>query len=417
MAMPPRTQIPAFALLGDRNFLAFWVASILNSTSRFLELLVLSLYVLEATDSAFQLGLIWVFNFIPRTIFSPFTGVIADRFSRQRILQVAQVLNAFIATGILLLFADDLIQPWHVFVAAFLHGSIQSLEDTARRPALFDIVGAGRLVTGISLAVIGLTIGRMAGPILGGVLVSTAGFTEAYVCVLVVQLLAVGALSRVWIPAYRVGAPREPVGRSMIEGVRYTLNSPMLIAVLYVSVVMNTVFFPVQQFIPAVGRDHLGVGPVLVGLLVAAEGFGRLAAGGIMALTQGPRNRGLVLAVAAMLILVVTLLFAWSPWFALSFTFLVIGGIGVASFAIMQSSISLLWTPQEMRGRVIGLRFFFIGIGNPLGALAIGGLAATVDIQWAIAASALAGLLLLLPSLVLTPLVRRTSTVPPQATT
>ena len=104
MAMPPRSQVPALALLGDRNFLAYWVAGTLNSASRFLELLTLSLYVLDATDSAFQLGLIWVFSFIPRTIFSPFTGVIADRFSRKRILQVSQVLNVLFAAGLLGLF-------------------------------------------------------------------------------------------------------------------------------------------------------------------------------------------------------------------------------------------------------------------------------------------------------------------------
>ena len=417
MAMPPRSRVPALALLGDRNFLAYWVAGTLNSASRFLELLTLSLYVLDATDSAFQLGLIWVFSFIPRTIFSPFTGVIADRFSRKRILQVSQVLNVLFAAGLLVLFAADLIQPWHVFVAAFLRGATRSLEDTSRRPALFDIVGAGRLVNGISLDSIGLTVGKMAGPILGGVLVGTAGFTEAYVCVLAVQLLALGALTQVWIPAHKGGAAREPVWKGFMEGVRYTAHSPMLIGLFYVTFVMNALYFPMEQFIPAMGRDHLGVGPVLVGLLVAAEGFGRIAAGGMLALVQRPRNPGLIFVVACLMILILALLFAWSPWFALSFTFLVIAGIGVASFAIMQSTIALLWSPQEMRGRVIGLRDFSIGIGNPLGALAIGGLASAFNIQWAIAASLSAGLVLLLPSLVLTPLARRTSTVPPPVAT
>jgi MFS family permease len=416
LAMSPRSKLPVLALLGDRNFMAFWVASILNSISRFLELLVLSLYILDATDSTFQLGLIWVFSFIPRTVMSPFSGLIADRFNRQRILQIAQILNTIFASGILLLFAFNLIEPWHIFIAVFLQGGIRSLEDTTRRPALVDIVGSEHVITGISLAVIGLTLGRMIGPILGGILLSFTGFTEAYFCVLGVQLLAVGALSRVWIPSYRIGASREPVGRSLMEGVRYTLNSPVLMGLLFVSVVMNTMFFPVQQFIPAVGQDHLGVGPVLVGLLVAAEGFGRLASGGIMALTQGPKNRGLIFGVAVILVLVATMLFAWSPWYVLSFALLALTGVGVASFAIMQSSVSLLWTPQHMRGRVLGLRQIFLGIGNPIGALAIGILAAAFDIRWAILMSALTGILVLLPFLLLTPLIKRSSDTPPHLT-
>ena len=416
MATPPRSRVPALALLGDRNFSAFWVAGILNVASRRLELLTLSLYILDATDSAFQLGLIWVFHFIPRTILSPFTGVIADRFSRQRVLQVAQGLNALIAAGLLLLFAADLIQPWHVFTTALLRGATRSLEDPSRRAAVFDIVGAGRLVNAMSLESISVTAGKMAGPVLGGVLVGTVGFSGAYVCALVVQMLALGVLTLVGTPAHRGGVAREPVWGGFMEGVRQTLHNPMLIGVLYGTFVLNTLAFPVEQFIPAVGRDHLGVGPVLVGLLVVADGFGRLAAGGIMASTQGPRNHGLVFAVAALLILVVTLLFAWSPWYALSYVLLAISGIGVASFFIMQSSIALLEAPPEMRGRIMGIRELFIGIGNPLGALEIGVLAAVFDIRWAIAASASAGLLLLLPALVLTPLIRRTSPTPPQAT-
>ena len=416
MAMRPRAQVPAFALLQDRNFFVFWLVGSLVAASRRLELLTLSLFVLGATDSHFQLGLVWVFHFIPRPIFSPLAGVIADRFNRQRILMVAQGLNVLIAASILLLFAGDLIQPWHAFLAAFMKGVTRSLDDPSRRAGIFDIVGAGRLVNAMSLDSISFTAGKMAGPILGGVLVGTLGFTAAFVGALVVQSLALGALSRVWIPAYRGGAPREPVGRSLLEGVRYALHSPMLIGLLYVTVVVNALALPVEQFIPAVGRDLLGIGPVLVGLLVAADGFGRLAAAGIMASTQGPQNQGRVFAVGSLMALLAVLLFAWSPWYALSFALLAIGGIGAVGFATMQSSIAMLWAPQEMRGRMIGLTNVSIGVGNPLGALAIGGLAAAFNIQWAIAVSAAVGLLLILPAMVMTPLVRQTSTTPPQAT-
>jgi MFS family permease len=417
LVSPRRAHIPALVLLEDHNFLAFWVAGILNSTARRMEVLTLSLYVLDATDSAFQLGLIWVFIFLPKTILSPVTGVIADRVSRQRIIQGSQVFNLLIAAAILSVFAADLIQVWHVFLAVFLQGCNRAMEDATRRPAIPDIVSSERLVAGFSLEIIGLTIGRLGGPIIAGVMVGTAGFTESYISVIVVHILALGALARVRIPTYRVGASMEPFWRSLQEGVRFIWHRPILIGVLYVTFVMNALFFPIQQFIPAVGRDHLEIGPVLVGLLVAAEGFGRLLTGGILAVTRGPRNHSFMCTAAAILVMIVTLLFAWSPWFALSFTFLVISGIGLSGFSIMQNIITVRWTPQEMRGRVTGLRGFFVGFGNPMGALAIGGIASSINVQWAIAATALVGLILLLPSLILTPLAERTSIAEPQATT
>ena len=47
-----------------------------------------------------------------------------------------------------------------------------------------------------------------------------------------------------------------------------------------------------------------------------------------------------------------------------------------------------------------------IGAGIPLGTLAIGGMASALDTRWAIFISALTGLVLYLPAIIFTPLVR-----------
>ena len=75
----------------------------------------------------------------------------------------------------------------------------------------------------------------------------------------------------------------------------------------------------------------------------------------------------------------------------------------------MQSSITMLSTPQEMRGRMLGLLSFCISVGVPLGTLEIGIVAAAFSTQWSISVNLLVGLLLILPSLVLTPLLTRSS--------
>ena len=59
-----------------------------------------------------------------------------------------------------------------------------------------------------------------------------------------------------------------------------------LLGLLYVTIIMNAMAFPVRQFIPVIGEDHLQVGATLVGLLVASESFGQLAGAGVMALTR-----------------------------------------------------------------------------------------------------------------------------------
>ncbi len=406
----PRSRL--LLVLRDRNFRIIWYVSSLNLFSRRYELLVLSWFVLQETNSPLQLALVWVFANLATPVVGPFSGLIADRFSRHRILILAQSLNTLNATAILFLVVTDLIQPWHVFIVFFLSGVSQFLELPSRHTAILDIVGDKQLINALSLEVMGLTIGRIAGPLLGGVLLNWLGYGGSYVFVLMVHLVALGLLTRVKIPTSRGITKGEPVWTALKEGMRYALHNRALLGVLYISMVINGLGFPVQQFIPAIGRDFLGVGPAMVGLLASAWGFGMLVSAGVIASTLNIRYHGRIFVAGSLLSLLMVPLFVWSPWYALSFALLILGGVGNSGFGTMQSPITMLSAPPEMRGRMMGLLILFIGIGAPLGTLEIGLLAVAIGTQIAISVNALAGLLLLLPALLLTPLVWQPSSEP-----
>jgi MFS family permease len=195
--------------------------------------------------------------------------------------------------------------------------------------------------------------------------------------------------------------------------VRYVLQSPMLLGLLYVTMVMNALAFPTRQFIPAIGSEYLGVGAGLVGLLAAAESFGQLAGAGVIACTRRLQYHGRVFVGGSVVVLLMVTLFVWAPWYALAFALLALGGCGQAGFSTMQSTITMLVTPPALRGRMMGLLSVCIGASTPLGTLEIGVLAMTFTVQHAIAANALVGLLLLAPAVVLTPLVWQRIAQPP----
>ena len=140
-----------------------------------MELLVLSWLILQATQSPLQLGLVLVFNNLPRPALSLFTGFIADRFDRWRILMASQVINTLVAGAILALIVTDSIVSWHVYAAVFVQGATKSLEDPSRRTGILDIVGERRLVNALSLDTISNTSGKMLGPLLGGIMIDASG--------------------------------------------------------------------------------------------------------------------------------------------------------------------------------------------------------------------------------------------------
>jgi MFS family permease len=378
-----------------------------------MELMVLSWLVLQATDSPFQLGLVLVFNNVPRPFLSLFTGFVAERISRHLILIVAQLVNVLAAGGLLFLIAADLIEPWHVFVAVFAQGVGRAFEDPARRTGLLDIVGERRLVNAMSLDVISNTAGKMVGPLLGGILLDTVDFGGAYAFLVAVHLLTL-LMFVLWVRIPLAETPNvgEPMLRSLALAIRFALNSPTMLGLLYVTIVMNAMAFPVRQFIPAIGRDQLEVSATLVGLLLAAESIGQLTGAAVMALTRNLQYLGRVYVIGSLVVLSTAALFSWSPWYVLAFILLAIGGIGQAGFSTMQSTITLLAAPREMRGRMMGLLSVCIGAGTPLGTLEMGALAA-LSTKWSISGNALLGLLLLLPILGLGPLTRRPMIQPP----
>ena len=404
-------------MLADPAFRLVWYVGGVGEFSRRMELLALSWLILQITDSYFQLGLVLFFNNAGRPIVSLFTGDIADRFSRKKVMLAGQTINVLTAAGLLSVMVIDfeMIEPWHVFGAVFIQGITKTIEDPSRRTAIIDIVGAPRLVNAVSLDVFTNNAGKMLGPIAAGILLATAGFSGAYFFLIGAHFANLALMSRLRIPKPSGQLMVEPVWRSLGTAISYAWKTPVLVGLLCTTLVMNALAFPMQQFVPAIGQDQLGVGVTLVGLLVAADGFGQLAGSGMMALTRNVRHHGRYLAFGCALFLLVGMAFAWSPWYGLTFFLLMLIGLGQSVFSTMQTSITLLAAPQGMRGRMLGLNNVFVGIGTPVGALEISAVAASFGLLPAISSNALAGLVLMLPVMAFTPLIWRPLALSPTA--
>jgi MFS family permease len=134
----------------------------------------------------------------------------------------------------------------------------------------------------------------------------------------------------------------------------------------------------------------------------------------IIALRTDIRYHGRLFVTGALSVSLAVLCVAWSPWFAVSFTLLLLGGIAQAGFSTMQSTILLLAARPEMRGRTVGALGTVNGLGHLLGGSEIGALASAFDIGLAIGLNAGAGLLLMLPVIILTPLAWRPVVSPPE---
>ncbi len=402
------TRVPAFAVLQSRDFRILWTVKAVHEVSRRMELLVLGYLVLRLTDSPFQVGLIAVFLNLPRPFFSLFAGLVAERLDRRRVLMGVHATYFVISAVLLLLLVMGAVEPWHVFIAILLQGSAKVLDDPSRRTAIFDLAGRERLAGAMSLETINNNSGKIAGPLIGGVLIASTGFVGAYVAILALDAVSLLMMSRLKLPHRPLGQGTPvQVWRSLREGLGHSMSNRMVLGVLSMSLIMNSLVFPIQYFIPVIASDLLMVGPTLGGLLGSAEGIGNFLGGTILAVRRNIGQYGRIFAIGALLVAIMVTLVAWSPWFAVSFTLLLLGGLGQAGFSTMQSTILLLASEPEMRGRTMGAQGVTNGLGHLIGGTEIGAIASAFGITLAIGLNAGAGILLILLVMVLTPLVKR----------
>ena len=406
----PGMRGTAITLLRERDFRLIWSVGILAEFGRRNEILVWSLLLFKVIEApASYLMLLWVFNNLPRPFVSPIAGYIADRFPRQRVMFLMQAVNLVSVAGLLamMIYNLDMLEAWHVFLVAFIQGTTKAIEDPSRRTGIFDIVGRDRIVNAMSLDVIAQNVGKMIGPVVGGLLIQFSGYPAAYIFLLFVHADNLWLISRLRIPEAGLRATLPPLWKGMGNAFGFAWKTGILVGMLSITIVMNAWAFPLQQFIPAVGTDQLMVGEALVGLLVAADGFGHLAGAAMMASTRGVRFHGRYFAFGSIIVLLASAAYVWSSWYALAFALLLVSGLGQAGFSTMQSSIMMLVSPPAMRGQMMGLLSFCIGVANLLGALEIFFVVSVLTLQQTISLHALAALALLIPAIVFTPLIRR----------
>jgi MFS family permease len=394
------------SILHNRDFLWLWAAGGMSNASRWMETGVLGWLILDLTDSPWYVALVGVARSAPLLAFGLFAGLIADRTNRWMVMLCAQSVNAMMTGILLVLLLFNAIQPWHVLLVAFILGCSTILDMPSRRSLIYDLAGPQQVVSAMSLETVNNTVGKFLGPLIGGLMIEMTGFAGVYGLLMAVYLLALSLILQVKINLPGPPGPAQPIWQSLVTGLQYSLHNRVVLGVLCITVIMNALAFSYVQILPVVARDHLRVGPGLMGLLASADGMGTLIGALLLAAVGKLPAHGRIYACGALLELISLLAFAASPWYALSCVLLFGVGLGNAGFSTMQSTIILLSAAPGMRGRAVGVLGLCIG-STPLGLLELGALSAAVGAPVAIGINAAIGLALWLPVIGFTPLLAR----------
>lgn len=380
-------------LLGDDAFRRVWGIGTLSGLMRWLDQIVVGIFVFEVTASPLLVAVVTLARLMPM-LSGAFIGAMAQRLPLRRVLAVGLGCIAAVYASLALLAFSGLIQIWHVGLGAMLVGAYWASEMSVRRTLLGEIAGPDRMgkAMGLDWATINST--RLVGPLAGGALYSAFGVGGAYAagaaCFGISALLAsglhAGAVAR--------GSGSRRVLADIADGFRYARARPIVMGTLAVTVVMNAFAFPYSSMVPVIGKDVLGATPVAVGLLSSVEGIGALV--GSLVLGNFARTAwfGRAFVIGSAVVLSSALCFGLSTYYPLSLAILIVLGCGSAAFATMQSTLILTYAPPDQRSRMMGVLSSTIGMGQ-IGYLYTGMMADWIGAPAAVVLGMSQGLILL----------------------
>ena len=389
---PSRGQ--SWALMAEADYRNLWCVGVVSHNTRWMEVVAVSIYVYDVTGSPLVVSLVMLVRTLPMALLGATIGALAARFDRKRIVVWSMAVLAIQSAVLGFLAYTGALSLWMVYAGALISGTSNATDFPCRRTLMADAVGPSRISGAMALEGLTQNITRLMGPAVGGLFMETAGLHGAY---FLSAALAMGGLllaQRVSLGAPQRGGPAPRLAEALIEGWRYALTKPVIMAALTITVLANSLAYPFTAMMPVIGKEVLEVGPFLVGLLVSGHGLGALL-GSLVLVSRPVSNVSRAFLYGNILLVAPLIGFAFSPWYLLSIALLMVSGLGQAVFASCQGAVILLHAAPEMHTRAMGLVVTSIGT-QPVGFFLIGLLATWYGAVLATAACAalcLAGLI------------------------
>jgi MFS family permease len=357
-----------FRSLRNRNFRLFFGGQLISQVGNWLTMIAQTLLVLKLTDGGLALGILTACQFAPLLLLGAWTGLVADRSDKRKLLLVVQTLamaQSFVLAA--LAFSGD--PPLLALYAVALAGGFAvAFDNPTRRAFVVEMVEEDDVQNAVSLNTALMTGSRIVGPALAGLLVTTVGYGWTFLVDGISYIAVLAALWRMDTTQLRA-APVQARGRGQIrEGLRYIRSVPELRIPLLMMTVVGTLGFNFQVVIPLFVTDTLGGDDRAFTLL-----FSVLSAGSFVGALVAARRRQVDLRAVALACAgfgAALSVMAAAPSLVAAFPAAVAVGFTGVAFMTTSTAIMQLRASPTMRGRVLALQaMVFLGstpIGGPI---------------------------------------------------
>ena len=354
---PPRRLPQALAALEIRNYRLLLSSQAIGSIGGWMQRVAQDWLVLQLTGSVAAVGITVALQFIPFLMFGLFSGVLADRYSKKRILMITQSLASLCAVTLGVLALTGTVQAWHVYVIAFVLGTVMVIDNPARSAFVSELVGPSRIRNAVSLNSSVFHSAALIGPALSGVLIGGVGMGWSFIANACATALVVTVIAQIRPTAEQTTAKSATTTRrkgELREGLSYIRQTSEVRWALIMLAIASLLVLNMSVVITAYADKvfHLGVHGYT--LLTSLNAIGALTGALISATRRGShRLRGLALLLG--LLGAGVAISSHVPNATLYGLMLVLCGIVTLTFLIGANTLVQTTCLPQVRGRVMAV--------------------------------------------------------------
>ena len=354
------------------SFIRYWFARVIGTLANQMLMVALAWQMYDLTNSAWDLGLVGLLQFIPALLLTLPAGHFADRYHRGHIISICILSQAAVAAVLWWGTQEDWVNRELIFALSVILGAARAFQMPAQQAIAPALVKESLLQKAVAMSTSGMQVAIIGGPALGGV-IYTAGATAVYGTCTV--LLAIGFILMMFVRYARKRTHQAVSWESVLAGIGFVWHHKILLGAISLDL-FAVLLGGATALLPIFARDILHTGPEGLGLLRAAPAVGALVVS--LALMRWPLRRkvGYKLLGSVGIFGVGMVVFGLSTSFWLSVAALAVTGAADAISVVTRITLMQLETPDEMRGRVSAVNSIFIGASNQLGEFESGATAA-----------------------------------------
>jgi MFS family permease len=355
----------------NTNYRYLWLGSVISQFGDWFNLIASASLIANLTGSGTAVSYLFLARFLPLFIFSPFAGVLADRYDRRKIMIASDLLRGVTVLGFLLVREPH--HVWFFYTLTVCQFTLSTLFVPARTAVLAALVKPEKLLAANVLDSFTWSTMLALGALLGGLTAAAFGLATAFVLDALTFVLSAWVISRI-APA----ATARPVlvttsggWFDFVEGLRYLKAAPFILAISLVKGLGSLAWGAVNVLEVTFAEEVFRIGPdgtAALGIIYAVSGVGTGFGPLLLRQLFGDTPVRLRWGIATGFVLMATGIFWLSlsqtlPTFAVGTLIRTVGSgtVWVFSAALLQMSV-----PNHVRGRVFAFEFAFLTLTQSL---------------------------------------------------